>query len=521
MDPRRESISTSESARDMSGLSLNTSEVSHAFEREQERWLRKRFIKYCTVVIVLTILTRLLIAGIDLATDSALPTNTNSKPTPISVTLSSYGSSIVRASLYGLALFVAFRRPHSRGEILRMVFWLIVLSGTVLLLSNAYSLWMDARATNRSAFDLGESKAFLLGTSGAVAIFFGHFFACLFLPWKPLESLRPVLPLVVLNTVITLFFGYKTPLITILTILTFPIVVLPGIAVSAWRFSRFRDRFAVDQLHGRYREMRRELIDARKLHEALFPAPIATGPVRFSYMYEPMRQIGGDYLFARMMHGPHGPRMFNMLLVDVTGHGIAAALTVNRLYGEIERLFAENPEAGPGEVLASLNRYVHLTLARHSVYVTALCARVNLESDTLEFASGGHPPAFLSTADGRIDQLDSTSFVLGACAAEDFDPCVENRPFHPGDTLIAYTDGAIEARNAGGRMLGIVGLRQILAAEGKTKTSEHGFAPAVLRNVERHRNGPPEDDTLVVELHRPIGVSLNIAASELVHASAR
>jgi sigma-B regulation protein RsbU (phosphoserine phosphatase) len=187
--------------------------------------------------------------------------------------------------------------------------------------------------------------------------------------------------------------------------------------------------------------------------------------------------------------------------MDVTGHGIAAALTVNRLYGEVERLFAEDPHAGPGDVLVALNRYVHLTLATHSIYVTALCLRVDQEAERLEYASGGHPPAFLCYADGRIDQLDSTSFVLGACAGADFQPSVQTRSFRPGDTLVAYTDGALECRNQSGRMLGVKGLAAMVDSAFKANGgSRHAMAAAVLAAVDSYRYGPPEDDTLIVEI---------------------
>jgi serine phosphatase RsbU (regulator of sigma subunit) len=197
-----------------------------------------------------------------------------------------------------------------------------------------------------------------------------------------------------------------------------------------------------------------------------------------------------------------------MILLDVTGHGIAAALTVNRLYGEVERLFAEDPQTGPGEILRALNRYVHLTLATHSVYVTALCIRIEMGRNQLEFASGGHPPAFLRAVDGTLDELHSTALVLGACADSDFDPAPETRQFGPGDTLIAYTDGAIEARNEAGRCLGIKAIQRILAS-GKPDPAGvaigvGGWITTILSAVENHRLGPPADDTIVVEITRPI-----------------
>jgi serine phosphatase RsbU (regulator of sigma subunit) len=251
--------------------------------------------------------------------------------------------------------------------------------------------------------------------------------------------------------------------------------------------------------------MRRELVDARRIHESLFPKPIHDGPLRFSYRYEPMRQIGGDYLYARFspptLECPEGPGAFNLLLIDVTGHGIAAALTVNRLYGEVERVFGEDPYASPADVLAALNRYVHLTLSRHSIYATALCIRVNCERDLVEFASGGHPPAFLCAADGTMHELASTSFVLGAVGPGDFDAGMQQLRFVCGDALLAYTDGAIEARNPDGRMLGVLGLQKAIAVCGAARME---LAAHVLKIVEGHRVGPPEDDTLVVEICRSV-----------------
>lgn len=184
--------------------------------------------------------------------------------------------------------------------------------------------------------------------------------------------------------------------------------------------------------------------------------------------------------------------------MDVTGHGIPAALTVNRLYGELKRIFAENPGASPGVVLRLLNSYVHLTLSSHAVFVTALCLRVDCRSDTLEYASGGHPPAFLRCSDGTIDRLDSTTFVLGVVLGEEFDPEQRTLKFGAGDCLIAYTDGAIEARGKSGRYLGVAGMQRIVAGS----PIDGDWPTTILRAVEQHRHGPSCDDTLVIELYR-------------------
>jgi serine phosphatase RsbU (regulator of sigma subunit) len=259
-------------------------------------------------------------------------------------------------------------------------------------------------------------------------------------------------------------------------------------------------------IKGRYNDMKRELVDARRIHEALFPKANPEGPVRFNYCYEPMRQIGGDFLFRRYGVSPHGERpMLSVAIIDVTGHGIPAALTVNRLHGELERLFAEKPETTPGELLDALNRYVHLTLAEHSVYVTALCLRVdpNLPAErAMEYASGGHPPAFVRTVDGKVEELGSTAFVLGAVPTEAFDAGERCVRFGPGDSVIAYTDGAIEARDQSGRMLRIEGMLRLVAHPETWRGAQP--CEAILRHVDQHRYGPIADDTLIVEVSRPL-----------------
>lgn len=338
-----------------------------------------------------------------------------------------------------------------------------------------------------------------------------HLIACVLLPWTLVQALIPLVVLLPLNAAILFISQARGVTGDIVLSVLSVLAGLPGLAIAAAKTSRRSNDLRMRFLQDRYGQIRRELVDARRIHEALFPKPFANPHLRFGYRYQPMRQIGGDYLYARF--GPtEGDRepVFDVLLIDVTGHGIAAALTVNRVYGEVERVFAEDPAATPADVLAALNRYVQLTLSRHSIFATALCVRVDVENNCIQYASGGHPPAFICRADGGVHELDSTSYVLGAVPAGDFDPGMRELPFLPGDSLIAYTDGAIEARNPDGRMLGVFGLHQAIAAcssrRGTAARSDE-LAADLLMHIEQHRGGPPEDDTLMVEVVRVVSPS--------------
>lgn len=345
-----------------------------------------------------------------------------------------------------------------------------------------------------------------------------HAVAAGFLPWSPLQALRPMLAVAVLHATVQVISAKHLGSPEWLAIALTPLAAIPGTAIAWLKHTRRLDQYKITMLSQRYGEFRRELLDARKIHEALFPKAITSGPVRFWYEYEPMRAIGGDFVFTQCCPSHEGRRL-NVVLVDVTGHGISAALTVNRLHGELERVYAENPDAEPGEVLSLLNRYIHLTLSKHSVFATALCFRVNCHSDTIDFASAGHPPAFIRAIDGTVHDMESTAILLGVSPHAEFDPAQQSIKFGPGDALLAFTDGAMEARDQAGKMLGTKGMRGIVASNpahvallarrsfsSKSMDDLCGlWARTIIQAVDTHRSGPAEDDTLVVEITRPLG----------------
>ena len=478
-----------------------TTEFGREFEQERGEWLRRRFLRYAGTVIILRLVVVVLPKLVALVVWAFAGVPSSAPAGAGTATLLQVLASLVTTGLYVWAWKRVRDEAHAGPEVLRLVAWLIITSGVVPLAAGLASLKL---LHDTAPLEIGGSPVpVVLGW--VLDVFVSHLFACMFLPWTPRESFRPLWPLLGLTAVLELMSGDGTVQKVAIIALS-PMIGVPGALICWYRHSRFRERFTIRTLRG----MKRELVDARRLHEDLFPQPIYEGPVRLRYRYEPMRQIGGDYLYASRGPSAGGGAgdgwALNMVVLDVTGHGIAAALTVNRLHGELDRLLAEQPDIRPGEVLRLLNRYVHLTLATHSVYVTALCVRADPDAGTLEYASGGHPPAFLRAVDGSIEQLDSTGFVLGACAAADYDPAPRVLDFGPGDALIAYTDGATEARDARGRMLGIAGIQRAILAGAGAAAGRHGedWTAAILDAVDAHRHGPPADDTLIIEVSRPV-----------------
>ncbi len=273
--------------------------------------------------------------------------------------------------------------------------------------------------------------------------------------------------------------------------------------------------FKAELLAARHADTERELSDAREMHEALFPQQRTKGSLRFSYRYEPMRQIGGDYFFVmepvppsdRPVSTPGGglenrlaPREgpMSLIVLDVTGHGITAAMAVSRLSGELNRIFQANPEAGAGETLKALNKYVFENLAKYQIFVTALVAKFDPIARTVEYANGGHPPVLILAAGKEIREVDSTALLLGVLPDRDFDAGALTLPFEPGECFLAYTDGAMEAKGTNNKMFGIDGLKGVFA---NNAYSGVWWPGAMLTAVMQHRQGLPAlDDTLFVEV---------------------
>lgn len=548
-----------------------TTEFGHEMEAERDSWLRRRFLWYNGVMLGMLALSLvaailglvLTIFGGDLV--KAVPGQATAQVYAIIATLVSGG-------LHGAAFWHGYRHGGSRATLLRMVFGIIVLGGALSLLRGAASAAQMTEGYNAKAREAARADAdgrrdigmgiriktdaakepaavsvpdadtdsedqaeistldgprapvasasdaliliphwlrsALVNLGGLAHILVAHIFACFFLPWTARESVRPIIPLLALNAVITLLFMKQAPLYGTLAIAVSPLVAVPGVAVCWWRNSRFHEQFTFAALRGRYLEIKRELTDARRIHESLFPVPESRGVLHFEYLYQPMRLIGGDFVYARFDEpNPSDPANLglSLLVVDVTGHGIPAALTVNRLFGEIERLFAENPRIEPGELLRGLNRYVYLTLTQHDQYPTAIAFRIDPAAGTVRVSSAGHPTAFIRGVDATIEDVHSTCMPLGVAEPAAFDPCPMTYRFGPGDALLAYTDGASEARDGAGREFTIGGLRRTIASCGSVAPG--AWSRLLLTAVDRHRQGSPTDDTLIVEVSRPLVAS--------------
>ncbi|MGH9037524.1 MAG: PP2C family protein-serine/threonine phosphatase, partial [Acidimicrobiia bacterium] len=153
---------------------------------------------------------------------------------------------------------------------------------------------------------------------------------------------------------------------------------------------------------------------------------------------------------------------------------------------------------GPADVLAELNDAV-LRQASSDRFLTAIFASIEPQADHLKvaLAVGGHPPPLVLRDDETVEWVEGSHGVLLGVFP---DAVLVNQHLvlQPGDAVVLYTDGVIEARNEAGEEFGLERLSELLTTCGGR--SAEGIARRIERSVLDHRGERTEDDLAIVVL---------------------
>lgn len=242
-------------------------------------------------------------------------------------------------------------------------------------------------------------------------------------------------------------------------------------------------------LEKRHMEMEAELSLAARVQQSLAPQNLVWNDVSVETYYNPARTIGGDFGVVF----PHNDEVLTVLMCDVSGHGIGAALMANRIYSEA--LHQLERKVGPGTLLRHVHDFVHDRIATDGFYFTMAAVRFSQRGRRMAFAAAGHPPAMLASK-GHVRLLDSQNGILGCLSETGPSNSVDEISLEPGDRLVLYTDGLVEVFNHHDDMLGVEGFAQLVLDSAKLPLPE--MRQAVLDGVAAWRHGPLADDVSLV-----------------------
>lgn len=232
----------------------------------------------------------------------------------------------------------------------------------------------------------------------------------------------------------------------------------PDFATQVMKIMSVRMRNLMEEEIQRQR-LEEELAIGRQIQLSLLPDRCPDIPGwEITAVYRAARQIGGD-LYDFILP-PDDPQTLNLVIADVTGKGVPAALFMAFSRTIIRAEAAHG--LGPAATLMRANQFIYRDVYSQ-LFLTAFYASLDTQTGRMVFANGGHDwPLLLRASTHEIRVLKTPGLILGAfpeVSLEEAEITVA-----PGDALIFYTDGVTEARNADDQFFGEERLEAVLAA---------------------------------------------------------
>lgn len=208
----------------------------------------------------------------------------------------------------------------------------------------------------------------------------------------------------------------------------------------------------VSASESRLLSIEKELELARRLQFSILPTGVPEiENVRIAVRYRPMAAVAGDfYEFV-----PVDDKRIGLLVADVTGHGVPAALIASMI--KVAMQSVEACAHDPGEVLRGLNRILFKQL--HEQYVSAAYLWIDTEHSKALYSAAGHPPLLRWKA-RRLERIESNGLLFGVIADPEYP--VRELSICGGDRFFLYTDGVIEPQDANGAFFGDRKLEEVI-----------------------------------------------------------
>ena len=200
-----------------------------------------------------------------------------------------------------------------------------------------------------------------------------------------------------------------------------------------------RRRKAESSLRNINAQLKRDLQAAATVQQALLPKALPeTNGFRFGWRYRPCQELAGDTLNIMQLDDDH----IAVYVLDVCGHGVRAALHSFSLAQDLRPRQGGPDLNSPEHVFERLNRKYPVD-AETGMFFTILYGVLNTATGNFTFASAGHPGPVLMRPLEEPKIIATSSFPIGVTDEAEYETHVVT--LSPGDKLILYTDGVVEA----------------------------------------------------------------------------
>jgi sigma-B regulation protein RsbU (phosphoserine phosphatase) len=238
-----------------------------------------------------------------------------------------------------------------------------------------------------------------------------------------------------------------------------------------------------DQQFGK---IQKELEIARRIQTSILPRAYPDSDhFTVAARYVPMTSVAGDFYDFLLTD----PQQAGLLIADVSGHGVPAALIASmvKLAATSQRANA----ADPASLLSGMNTVLHGNTQEQ--FVTAAYVYLDAASATLRYSAAAHPPMLL-LRDGKVLELTENGLMLAAFSFATYSTA--EYPLESGDRLVLYTDGILEAANATGEEFGPHRLSALL--KDGARLNPEAAADHIISSLQTWSKSQNDDLTVLV-----------------------
>lgn len=195
---------------------------------------------------------------------------------------------------------------------------------------------------------------------------------------------------------------------------------------------------AYEKILAEEQRVKKELDLAKKVQTSVLSKPITLENINIHAYYQSSESLSGDmYCWFEI-----SPNKYGIILLDVMGHGVSAALISMSIRSLLRGLITTISE--PTEVIKELNHHIYqlFNANQQSTYATAVYMVVDTELKTIEYVNAGHPAGLLFLDHSNIQRMDEGCLILGIFP--DVHVTKHQFRYKGPSTVLLYTDGIIE-----------------------------------------------------------------------------
>jgi sigma-B regulation protein RsbU (phosphoserine phosphatase) len=266
-----------------------------------------------------------------------------------------------------------------------------------------------------------------------------------------------------------------------------------GVLARSFNAMTKRLKIAMEQ-ELKAREIEHELNIAHEIQSNLLPKRIPRlGGYDIGAFYRPSKEVGGDYYdFIDFEDKRH----WGIIAADVSGKGIPGSLVMTMAKALISIEAKRN--LSTAQTLKNVNR----ELAKHirrGMFVTCMYIILDAQSGKILVSSAGHNPLVIwRQKTGKYELVNPNGIALGFDKGPIFEKTIkqEAHQLYPGDRIVTYTDGVVEAMSPGGKEFGDKRFYELVCKI--ARQTSHEFVNEVVRTLEQHQATAEQHDDITI-----------------------